>query len=463
MSRADRTATAARTPLTGEQRLLAVALITAASLVAFEITAILTVLPTITDDLGGDHFYGLALAVYTLANLVAMVATGEVLDRRGPAVPFMVCMATFVLGLIVAAAAGSMVWVVVGRFLQGANGGFSPIAYSQVKRSFPEDRQPMLYAFLSAAWVVPSLVAPLIAGDVTERVGWRWVFLGMVPIALLVGMLAVRPLLHDRGDGTVRPSSRIPLAVAAAAGIGVFLIGVQAANLVLAAAAAVAGAAIAVPALRRLLPRGLLVGAVGLPAVLAARMLAAVTFGGVDSFVPLAADRVHGASPRMQGFVVIGAALTWSLGQWLQARRRHLVHGRAVRHGFMLLLVGVVITLPVVDGGWPLWATFLTWSLGGLGMGLLFNPATVAAMSYAAPGEEGLVSGQVNLADSVGWSLIGGLGGAAVAVADRTTFTLQGALVANFSIAAAAALLGIVVSRRVQVFSASRASAAART
>ena len=59
--------------------------------------------------------------------------------------------------------------------------------------------------------------------------------------------------------------------------------------------------------------------------------------------------------------------------------------------------------------------------------------------------------------------MLGGLGRATVAVADRTTFTLQGALVANFSIAAAAALLGIVVSRRVQVFSASRASAAART
>ena len=58
MSPAGRPAVAARTPLSGEQRLLAVALITAASLVAFEITAILTVLPTITDDLGGDHFYG---------------------------------------------------------------------------------------------------------------------------------------------------------------------------------------------------------------------------------------------------------------------------------------------------------------------------------------------------------------------------------------------------------------------
>ena len=144
--------------------------------------------------------------------------------------------------------------------------------------------------------------------------------------------------------------------------------------------------------------------------------------------------------------------------RWTQMEAmRHLVHGRAVRHGFMLLLVGVVITLPVVDGGWPLWATFLTWSVGGLGMGLLFNPATVAAMSYAAPGEEGLVGGQVNLADSIGWSLIGGVGGATVAIADRTSWSLEGAFITNFGIAAAAAVLGILVSRRVRVAGAASA------
>ena len=285
----------------------------------------------------------------------------------------------------------------------------------------------------------------------TERVGWRWVFLGMVPVALTVGLLAVRPLLHDPGDGTVRRPSRIPLAAAAAAGIGVLLIGLQGDDLLSAAPLTVAGAVTAAVTLRRLLPSGMLVAKVGLPAVLAARLLAAVTFGGVDSFVPLAADRIHGASARVQGFVVIGAALTWSLGQWLQARRRTLVHGRAMRHGFTLLLVGVLITVPVVDAGWPLWATFLTWSVGGLGMGLLFNPATVAAMSYAAPGEEGLVGGQVNLADSIGWSLIGGLGGATVAIADRSSWSLQGAFLTNFGIAAVAAVLGILVSRRVRV------------
>ncbi len=439
-----------RTPLTAEQRLLAIGLIAAASLVAFEVTAIITALPTITDELGGDSLYGLSLAVYTLANMVAMVATGEVIDRRGPAMPFLLCLGIFTAGLVVAAAADSMVWLVVGRFLQGANGGFSPIAYSQVKRSFPEDRQPMLYAFLSAAWVLPSLIAPAIAGLVTDHLGWRWVFLGMVPAGLAVGALAVRPLRHDHGDGVVRRPSRVPLAALAALGVGAFLIGLQMARLAVGIPLSVVGAVVAVPALRRLLPRGIPSAAIGLPAVLAVRILATLTFGGVDNFVPLAAERVHGVSALVQGFVIIGAALAWSLGQWLRARRPGTNPGSAIRQGFVLMLLGVVLTAPVVSGDVPLWATFIAWSVGGLGMGLMFNPATVAAMSYADGGSEGLVSGQLNLADSIGWSLIGGIGGTTVAIADRSSWSLESALLTNFAVAALAAAVGILVSRRVR-------------
>ena len=95
-------------------------------------------------------------------------------------------------------------------------------------------------------------------------------------------------------------------------------------------------------------------------------------------------------------------------------------------------------------------ATFFGWAVGGLGMGLLFNPATVAAMSYAVDGREGEVSSQIALADAVGFSLMGGIGGATVAIADRTSFSLAGALGTNFALAAALALLGAFAARRIR-------------
>ena len=73
----------ALTRLDPQQRLLAIGLVLGVMMVAFEITAVLTALPTITDQLHGDSLYGVALACYTLANLVALVSTGELTDRFG--------------------------------------------------------------------------------------------------------------------------------------------------------------------------------------------------------------------------------------------------------------------------------------------------------------------------------------------------------------------------------------------
>ena len=143
-----------RTAFTSNQRRLAVGLVLGVTLVAFEVTAVITALPTITDELGGDSLYGVALAAYMLANLVALVAAGGMADRRGPTVPFLASIATFVAGLVVTGVAPNMVVVVIGRAMQGAGaGGIAPIAYVLVKRAFPVDRQAMMYAVLSLSLI----------------------------------------------------------------------------------------------------------------------------------------------------------------------------------------------------------------------------------------------------------------------------------------------------------------------
>lgn len=449
--RAGVTTTATETRFTAAQRRLAAGLVLAVMLVAFEVTSVITALPTITDELGGDSLYGVTLAVYTLANLVALVATGEFSDRRGPAVPFVMCIATLIIGLIVAASAPSMTWVVVGRALQGAGtGGFTPIAYSLVKRAFPVDRQPMVYAYISAGWVLPSLFAPALAGWVTDSFGWQWVFLGLIPFAFAVGALAVGPMTRFPAQPLERYATRVPAAIVAAAGIGLLVTGLRFANLFAALAAVVVGATLAFVTLRRLLPVGYLGARAGFAAVVACRILATATFLGADSFIPLAADRIHGQRPLVQGFVIMGAALSWTVGSWVSARHPPASPATAIRNGFLFMLLGLLLVAPVLWPGWSMIATFFGWAVGGLGMGLLFNPATVVAMSYAVDGREGEVSSQIALADAVGFSLMGGIGGATVAIADRTDWSLTGAIGTNLALAAVLALLGAFAAHRIR-------------
>lgn len=441
----------ASTRLAPAQRLLAVGLVLGVTLVAFEVTAIVTAMPTITDELGGTSLYGLAVAVYTLANMVALVAAGELADRRGPVLPYVASIGTFVLGLLVASWAPSMVWVVVGRTLQGAGtGGLQPIAYTLVQRAFPEDRRPTMYAILSAGWVLPSLFAPGLAGWVVDSFGWRWVFLGIIPFALAVAALAVRPMRQYSPTDPDGTDTRIPHAFAAAVGVGAFCTGVQVAQPVVAVAIAAAGTALAVPALRTLLPAGVGRAVPGLPAIALCRILATAAFLGADSFIPLAADRIHGARPLVQGFVIIGAAVSWTIGQWVRTRRPGPSPAIAVRTGFLVLTLGLVLCFPVLWDGWPLWATFLGWSVGGLGMGLLYNPSTVATMSYATVGNEGRTSSVINLSDALGFSVMGGIGGATVAVADRHGSGMPFAIGVNIALAVALTTVGVFVSRRIR-------------
>ena len=441
----------ARTPLDRQQRLMAIGLVLGVTMVAFEITAVITTLPTITDELHGDSLYGVALACYTLANLVGLVVTGELTDRYGPAKPYLASLAVFAAGLIVAATAPTMAVVVVGRTLQGAGtGGLAPIAYVVVKRAFPADRQPTMYAYLSAGWVLPSLIAPAIAGAVTDQLGWRWVFWLLLPLIPVVAFITVRPMraYAATGTGEVR-IARIRAAILAAAGIGLFVTSLQFNNVLAAAGGAVTGVVLAIPSLRRLLPKGVHRAKRGLPAIVLCRIIATAAFLGADSFLPLAADRIHGSSPTLQGFVIIGASLSWTCGQWLISRHPGIDPRRAVRWGFAVMALGLGASVPVIVAGWPLWATFFSWGIGGFGMGLLFNPTTVTAMSHADEGAEGLVSSQVNLADAIGFSLMGGIGGALVALADRTSLSLPAALGLNFALAISLAVTGMLCSRRV--------------
>jgi MFS family permease len=441
----------ATTRLDRQQRLMAIGLVLGVTMVAFEITAVLTTLPTITDELHGDSLYGVALACYTLANLVALVVTGELTDRYGPARPYLASLAVFAGGLVVAATAPSMALVVLGRTLQGAGtGGLAPIAYVLVKKAFPTDRQPAMYAYLSAGWVLPSLIAPAIAGTITDQLGWRWVFWFLLPLIPVVAFITVRPMraYASSGTGVVR-HSRIGAAVLAAAGIGMLVTSLQLRNPIAAVGGTALGLALGLPSLRRLLPAGVERAARGLPAVVLCRVIATAAFLGADSFIPLAADRIHGVAPTVQGFVIIGASLSWTCGQWFVARHPGIDPRRAVRWGFAAMAIGLVASVPVLAAGWPLWATFFTWAIGGFGMGLLFNPTTVTAMSHADEGAEGLVSSQVNLADAVGFSMMGGVGGAMVALSDRTSLSLAGGLGINFALAIALACLGMICARRI--------------
>ena len=178
-----------------------------------------------------------------------------------------------------------------------------------------------MFGAFSAAWVVPALVGPLIAGLITAHATWRLVFLGLLPLIVL-GLALVLPAIRRLAvaEGTAVPApARRWWALLAGVGIGALQYAGQRRDAV-AVGIAVLGLAALVAGLRKLLPAGTVRARRGLPAVVASRGLLAGAFFGMDVLLPLTLSEVHGYSPALAGVPLTAGALGWAIASQIQGR-----------------------------------------------------------------------------------------------------------------------------------------------
>ena len=190
--------------------------------VAFEATAITTVMPTVAAQLDGVGLYALSFAAPLASGVVGMVAAGGWSDRRGPVVPLALALVLFASGLVVCGLAPSMEVLVAGRILQGLGGGALTVClYVLVGLIFPAALQPAIFTSFAAAWVLPTLFGPALAAYVAHVAGWRWVFLGVVVMVAAAAALVAPALrrLDARAAGVTTPRSRLVWAVVAAVAV----------------------------------------------------------------------------------------------------------------------------------------------------------------------------------------------------------------------------------------------------
>lgn len=432
-----------------ERRPLTVGLVLAVTLVAFEALAIATVLPVVSRHLGDLRLYGWVFSAFLLSSLIGIVVAGTLADRVPLGRPMLAGLGLFALGLIVGGLAPDMPVLVAGRAVQGLGAGVvPPVAYVAISRGYPDGCRPRMFAVLSTAWVVPGLVGPAIAAVVATAVGWRWVFLGLLPLVIVAGVLVVLALRHvpPPARASHAPLPYLPV-LGVVAGAGVALASVSSANLPAIIGGVVAGGGLLVVSLRRLTPPGTLTARRGLPATILSRGLLTCCFFGGDAYVPYAIATVRHSPTALAALALTAATLTWTAGSWVQARWiARIGPRRLVRWGQSLVLGGLglmcVTLLPSVPPGLGI----LAWAVAGAGMGVAYAPLSLAALDRAAPGEEGRATSGLQLCDVLGQAIGTGVAGAIVAgtaggLGHRTGL----ALAFSFAIVVAVTALVVVV------------------
>ncbi|GGV23446.1 MFS transporter [Actinomadura cremea] len=417
-------------------------------LLAFEAMAVGTVMPVVAADLDGLALYAWGFSATLIAGLLSTVLAGGWIDRSGPMRPFLIGLGTFVAGLAVAGVATTMWQFVIGRAVQGIGTGLAMVAmYVVVARIYPESLRPRVFAAESAAWVLPSLIGPAVGGVIAEHAGWRWVFLGLIPLVIPPTLLLVRAL-----RGTAPPEAaprtsaggRAVAAVAVSLGAAVLLYGLEAPAWIVVPAIA-AGLAGLVFGLPRLLPAGTFRFRRGLPSVVLTRGLLSGAFMGTDVFIPLALTTLHGFSPTEAGIALTVAALGWSAASQYQGRSRR-PRAFFVRLGAACVTAGIVaVTVALQLTGW---AAAPAWLIGGAGMGFAVGSLSVLLLDNSSEEEQGVNSSALQIGDMLGTSLVVGIAGALV-----TAFgpgRLELGLAAAGTLLAALAALGIVAALRLE-------------
>ncbi|HEY9476642.1 MAG TPA: MFS transporter [Mycobacteriales bacterium] len=421
------------------------------TLSAFESIAVSTAMPTAVRELHGLAYYSWPFTAFLVASVVGTVTSGEFSDRYGPRGPLLVGLAVFAVGLVVAGAAVSMPLFVAGRVVQGLGAGTVIVGvYVMIAEVYPDALRPRVFALASAAWVVPSLVGPLVAGLLTEHLTWRLVFLGLAPfVALGLGLLW--PTLRQLATPPTRRARRtlVPFAVLAATG----LVAVQFAgqNLRVASLLPLAvGVALLVPALRRLLPAGTVRARRGLPAALAIRGVMAGAFFGVEAFVPLTLTDLHDYSPSAAGVPLTLGALGWAAGSWWQGRSRAARY-RLVRVGCVLIAVGAASLVSVAFAGVPGMLAAPLWAVAGTGTGLAMPTVSVLLLDLSEKDERGQNSAALQICDLLCSAVGVGVGGVLLAALTAGVGATTLAIVVIDLGMAAVAVLGVLVAGRLRV------------
>ncbi|PRZ40451.1 EmrB/QacA subfamily drug resistance transporter [Antricoccus suffuscus] len=142
---------------------------------------------------------------YIIVYASLLVACGVAGDRFGRKGVFIVGIALFATGSLVAGLAPSIAPLLIGRVIQGLGPAIViPGSVTIIRALFDDPRQRALALGLwSTGSGVAMAVGPAVGGAIVDAVGWRWVFLINVPLGIVMLLVSIR-YIPKLGRSSVR-------------------------------------------------------------------------------------------------------------------------------------------------------------------------------------------------------------------------------------------------------------------
>jgi EmrB/QacA subfamily drug resistance transporter len=379
------------------------------SLGALEATVVSTAMPTVIATLGGLAHYSWVFSAYLLTSTASVPIWGRLSDLYGRRRMYLLGVAVFLIGSVMAGAATSMFTLIAARAIQGLGAGaIIPMSMTIVGELYTLAERARTQALFSGVWGVASIAGPLVGGYITDALSWRWVFYLNVPFGFCC--MAVIALAYPASRLTRQVQVDWLGAALLFSGISTLLIAIggDAGSSLLWVAATIVLLGGFVVAQRRAAEPILPLSLVRLPVIsrtIVVVFLVGIAMFGAIAFIPLFVQTVQGGTATQAGQVLTPLFLGWVVMSIVGARVTVRIGYRVSAIGGSILMTAGFLGLSTLDSHSPPMTLLVSCTMLGAGMGTQMLSLLLAVQHAVDRSQLGLATSLNQFSRSVGAAL----------------------------------------------------------
>ena len=159
----------------------------------FDGTIVGTIGTKIAEDFDAMGLYAWMATAYMLCETIMIPIAGKLSDIYGRKPLFLIGLALFTAGSVVAGISTSMEMFIACRAVQGLGGGILiPVAMAAVADLYSPSDRARMQGLLGAIFGVGSGIGPLLGGYIEGAISWHWCFYINVPLAAIAFIFTIK-------------------------------------------------------------------------------------------------------------------------------------------------------------------------------------------------------------------------------------------------------------------------------
>jgi len=402
-----------REVFSGKTGLFTVSLALAMLLPAINVYIVVTILPSLVREIGGEAYYAWAATVFVAASLVGAVLTAKLFRNFGPRAACSMAAFVFALGTLACGFAEGMEVFLMARLVQGLGGGLlMTLAYTMIRSLYVPALWSRILSVISCIWGIATLSGPAIGGIFAEYEIWRAAFwlVGWLSMIFTVAVWIILP--KSEQASTLAPAPpfvflQIGILLACvlvisvgSVGEGIWpkLLGLGGGCALLFVLALVEGRA-----RHRLLPQSSFSPSSGHFYLYMLMLALACAVNGSEIYIPLFLQILHNVSPLWAGYIAALLSMGWTCGALYSAPARKSHQPWLIVSAPCFGIIGAVLLLFALPAASPASWAFSLFLIGlglflvGVSPGMAWPHLLTRVMSWAEAADADRASTSITL------------------------------------------------------------------